>query len=354
MTRDPLQESATLDELDFLLVGALQRDPRADWVTIGAALDVDASTAARRWSRLTREGLAWLACYPTSLPGAQPLVAMIEIDCVRGRMHEVAAELAEDPHLFTIEHVTGGRDLMLTAIFGSQAQLTRYIGFRLGGMPGVGATRTQLATTLHAEGSRWRLDRHGQGPGAIPGRGTLTADDLDLIKALDEDVRQSAAALSARTGLSQTTVRRRLARLEREKSIAYRCEVAHSRSGWPVSVSFWGRVPARKVGEVTARIAGLRETRLCASLSGAHNLLFTAWLRSIDDIPAFEASLAEHSPDLVVTDRAIALWKLKFAGRLLDPQGRLLRSVPLAGWTGGAAAAAEEDLLRLLAEGPDA
>ncbi|ROO84676.1 DNA-binding Lrp family transcriptional regulator [Actinocorallia herbida] len=350
---DPLPEStAELDELDFLLVAALQRDPRADWVTIGAALDVDASTAARRWSRLSNAGIAWLTCYPTSLPGARPIVAMIEIDCVRGRMHEVAAELAEDPHLFTIEHLTGGRDLMLTAIFGGQAELARYTGFRLGAMPGVAATRTQLATTLHAEGSRWRLDRHGQGPGAIPGRGALTAGDLDFIRVLSDDVRQSAASLAARTGLSPTTVRRRLARMEREGSIAYRCEVAHSRSGWPVSVTFWGAVPARRVGEVTARLAGLRETRMCVSLSGEYNLLFTAWLRSVDAIPAFEASLAEHSPELVVTDRAIALWKLKFAGHLLDPQGRHLRSVPLAPWAAGESAEAEARLLRALALGP--
>ncbi|MDX6744063.1 Lrp/AsnC family transcriptional regulator [Actinocorallia sp. A-T 12471] len=368
MPPDPLLESADLDELDFLLVAALQRSPRADWVTIGAALGVDASTAARRWARLTGAGLAWLTCYPTALPGAHPIVAMIEIDCVRGRTHEVAAELADDPHLFTIEHVTGRRDLLVTAIFGDQAELARYVGFRLGALPGVAATRTDLATTLHAEGSRWRLERAGgrEGGNTIPGPGTraseappgrpgsggLTAADLRLIKVLGEDVRQSAASLAAKTGLSQTTVRRRLARLEREGSIAYRCEVARSRSGWPVSVTFWATVPAHRVAEVTARLAGRRETRMCVSLSGAHNMLFTVWLRSIDAIPAFEASLAEHSPDLVVTDRAVALWILKFAGRLLDPLGRHLRAVPLTSWTPGAAAEAEGALLRRLAEGP--
>lgn len=354
---DPLHDSAApLDELDFLLVAALQREPRADWVRIGAVLDVDASTAARRWSRLTRAGLAWLTCYPTALPGAHPIVAMIEVDCARGRTHEVAAELAEDPHLFTIEHVTGGRDLLITALFGGQAELARYLGFRLGALPGVAATRTQLATTLHAEGSRWRLDRPGggeaHGGAVIPGRGSLTPEDLRLIKALGDDVRQSAASLAAATGLSQTTVRRRLARLDRDGSIAYRCEVARSRSGWPVSVTFWGAVPARRVGEVTARLAGLRETRMCVSLSGPHNILFTVWLRSVDDLPAFEASLAGHSPDLVVTDRTIALWILKFAGRLLDPEGRHLRAVPLALWTDETAAEAEAALLRALATGP--
>ena len=92
---DHLQESATLDELDYLLVTALQREPRAEWRRIGGELGIDPSTAARRWARLTEAGLAWLSCYPAWLPPGA-LIAFIELDCAPGRVHEVALELADD------------------------------------------------------------------------------------------------------------------------------------------------------------------------------------------------------------------------------------------------------------------
>ncbi|MGW1598248.1 Lrp/AsnC family transcriptional regulator [Streptomyces sp. NPDC002343] len=148
-----------LDELDYLLVTALQIAPRADWQTIGDVLGLDASTIARRWARLTHAGHAWISVHPRGHVHGQSVVAFIEVDCAAGRLHDVAAAIAEDPHVFNLEHVSGGRDLLVTAVFSDQAELARYVGFRLGALDGVAASRTQVATALHTEGSRWRLDR---------------------------------------------------------------------------------------------------------------------------------------------------------------------------------------------------
>ncbi|MGP4029452.1 Lrp/AsnC family transcriptional regulator [Actinomadura sp. 3N407] len=345
--------STDLDELDYLIVSALQHEPRAEWRAIGARLGISPSTAARRWNRLSEAGLAWLMCYPTAMPAGH-LLALIELDCAPGRIHETAMAVADDPHLFDLGHVTGGRDLLLIAVFTGQAQLASYIGFRLGALPGVTAIRAHPTTALHTDGSRWRLDRllgpvPDPAPAHNPGGSPLREGDEAFIRLLGADVRQSVTALAGRTGLSPTTVRRRLARLERDGTIAYRCEVARSRSGWPVGVTFWGSAPARTVGRVAGRLAGLRETRLCASLSGAHNVLLCVWLRSLDDIPAFESSLAAHAPELTVADRSLTLWSLKFAGQILDPGGRRLRSVPLGAWTPGLAGEAEDSFIAALA-----
>lgn len=112
---------------------------------------MDASTAARRWNRLTEAGHAWLSCYTVAVGPTVPIIAFIEVDCAAGALHDVAAEIADDPHLITIEHVTGARDLVLTAAFPDLAMLARYVGFRLGRLPGVSATRSQTATAVHTE-----------------------------------------------------------------------------------------------------------------------------------------------------------------------------------------------------------
>lgn len=348
-----------LDELDYLLITALQREPRADWKHIGALLGVDATTAARRWARLEAAGLAWLGCHPSPAAIGELIVAFIEIDCQSGRLHEVCEHLVNDEPLFNIEHTTGGRDLLLTAVFRSQAQLARYIGFRLGALEGIAAIRTQLATALHAEGSRWRLDRlketrpqdEPRPSGARPASaGTvLSPADLDLILLLGEDCRQSVSRLAERSALSPTTVRRRLERLEATKAISYRCEAARPVSGWPVSATLWGSAPAADTARITAQLAVMRETRLCATLTGPHNLMITVWLRSMGDIQPFEAALVQRFPELVIADRAVTLWQLKHAGQVLDPSGRRLRTVAFAGlWNDEEANAKEAALLSRL------
>ncbi|MET9111691.1 Lrp/AsnC family transcriptional regulator [Streptomyces zhihengii] len=359
-----MQTSAGLDELDRLLVTALQAAPRADWRRIGRALEVDASTAARRWARLTETGLAWLSCHPAAGPGLAPVVAFIEIDCAPPLLRDVAARVAADPHVFTVEHVTGSRDLLVTAAFADQAGLARYLGFRLGALEGVRATRSQIATALHVEGSHWRLDRLAEhrrtllmdpvpadrAPAGPAARAPDPAD-LALFTALSEDCRLPAAQLAERTGLSPTTVRRRLARMQSERALVFRCEVARFLSGWPVSVTLWCAAPPGDVPAVSAQLAGMRETRLCASLSGPHNLMVAVWLRSIEDIRTFETRLAARFPELLVADRAIALWPLKLGGHILDPHGRHVRAVPVALWEDAEAAAAEEALLAPFREG---
>ncbi|MGW1025789.1 Lrp/AsnC family transcriptional regulator [Streptomyces sp. NPDC002577] len=358
MFTDHLPESATLDELDLRLVTVLQGSPRADWQEVGAALGVDPSTAARRWARLSEAGHAWFSCYAVSIEGMPLIVAFVEVDCVPGRLYEVAAELAGDPHVFTVEHVTGGRDLVLTCVFGSLAEVARYTGMRIGALPGVAASRTQIATALHTEGSRWRLDKSADklagdsrrgtvrvATGAEPGRSAVRREDQALVQALAGDARQSVAELSRRTGLSATTVRRRLRRLEESRALVFRCEVARSLSGWPVSVSLWCAAPPGETARIAAHVSAMREIRLCASLSGPHNLLFAAWLRSIDDIHAFESRLVAPFPDLTVADRAVTLWPVKLAGHVLDPSGRRLGSVPLGRWDQSTVATAEAALL---------
>ncbi|KAB2363675.1 Lrp/AsnC family transcriptional regulator [Actinomadura montaniterrae] len=352
--------STTLDELDHLLVTALQTAPRADWRRIGAALGVDASTAARRWARLTGAGLAWLSCFPVAVDWLTPVVAFIEIDCVPGRLHEVAAEIAEDPHVFNLEHVTGGRDLLMTVVLRDNAELARYVGFRLGRLDGVAATRTQLATTLHSEGSRWRLDRLDQRQRDLLLRDrprdradwVLRAEDERLARLLAEDCRLPVARLAERSGLSPTTVRRRLARMDRGGALMYRCEVARFLSGWPVTVYLWGSAPPDEVTRLAGLLAGLRETRMCASLTGAHNVLFAVWLRSVERVQSFETALRRRFPQLEIVDRAVALWQVKLAGQLLDPQGRHLRGVPFWTWDDPGTEDALGDLVARLRAGP--
>lgn len=149
-----MTENPPLSELDLALVNALQINPRAPWSELAKPLGVDAATVARRWERLRAAGHAWVTAYPRDEAG---MASIIEVDCAPGQDTAVAAALSADPQAVTVEHTSGGRDLLVTVLATDFAALSRYVVDRLGDVPGVTSTRAHPATRVYTEGSRWRL-----------------------------------------------------------------------------------------------------------------------------------------------------------------------------------------------------
>ncbi|MEV0319731.1 Lrp/AsnC family transcriptional regulator [Streptomyces sp. NPDC050658] len=332
--------STGLDELDLTLVNALQISPRASWAELAKTLDVDSATVARRWERLRSAGHAWVTAYP--FPDASlGCAALVEIDCAPGQDTAVAEVLSADARAATVEHAAGGRDLLITVMAPDFAALSGYVVDRLGKVPGITSTRAHLITGSYTEGSFWRLrslTRAQQeslaaarrGTGGLPAPGL--AEHRELILALGENGRLSLSEVAARLGVSVNTAGRRLARLLDSGRLVLRCDLARSLSGSPVSVTFFGSVPAEHLEATARELAKLPETRLCVGVSGPQNLVATVWVRSLVDVQALEVRLAHALPHLRIVDRAIALRAVKLMGRLLDAGGRAVGFVPLDIW----------------------
>lgn len=339
-----MQENDRLDGVDAALVHALQISPRASWATLAQVLGQDAVTLARRWRRLTERGAAWISCYPGPPLAAsgQGVLAFIEVDCANGRLTEVADHLAAQPVVSTVEHVTGDRDLLLTVMAADLGALSRWITDVLGALPGVTGKRTHLAGAIYTEGSRWRLralrpDQVARLSQHRPARDhpagpDLTELDRRIIVALSVDGRASYTALAERCGSSVDTVRRRTARLLDSGAVQPRCEIARPLSARPVAAVLWAQAAPDSLQHAVRVIAGLPDTRLCAGITGRHNLLVIAWVRSADDIQRLETRVAAHVPGITVGDRAVALAPVKLSGHLLDERGYHRGTVPLDGW----------------------
>ncbi|WP_304452688.1 Lrp/AsnC family transcriptional regulator [Nocardiopsis sp. YSL2] len=331
-----------MDDIDQALVHALQIAPRARWSRIASVLGVDAATVARRWERLEEAGAAWVTCYPgTGLAGAaRGCLALVEVDCASGELLNVARAFTRLPHVSAVEHVTGDRDLLLTVMAEDVAAVSRWVVGGLDAMPGVRASRTHLAGTVFTEGGRWRfralsprqvdrLSEHAPAP-----RAPREPDGLDrrLLLALSENGRAAYTELAELCDSTPDTVRRRVRHLFAARMMQARCEVARPLSEWPVAVTVWARVPPDQIPEAAQRITGMREVRLCAGVTGRHNLMVIAWSRSVEDAQRFEADLVRVAPDIVIGDRAVALWTMKLSGQLLDQGGYRTGAVPIDPW----------------------
>ncbi|WP_433260175.1 Lrp/AsnC family transcriptional regulator [Actinosynnema sp. CS-041913] len=322
-----------LDETDRALVNVVQIAPRASWAEIGAALDINPATAARRWGRLSDAGLARVIAYPRLTAWARHrCLAIIEVDCEPATREEVIADLVRVPQIASVTIASSGRDLYLTVLTADLESLSALVL----SLKGVRGTRTRLVTRMFTEGGTWRLDSLTSGQRAVlhpppNATGVLPAADRDLLVAL-ADARRSVADIAGLTGTSASTARRRLARVVREGELSFRCETAQSITGWPVSASFWAKVPPPELRAVATGLTALPEIRMCAAVTGADNLVISLWLRSLADSQRFEEQLSTHFPTLVVNDRTIELRAVKRMGCLLDPGGRSTAVIPVDPW----------------------
>ncbi|MFP3987073.1 Lrp/AsnC family transcriptional regulator [Streptomyces sp. E11-3] len=341
---DRLQESAHLDELDLSLVNTLQIDPRAPWSRIGRALDLDPVTVARRWSRLTESGVAWITAQPGRAQISQGCLAFVEVDCQAGRAREVANTVARWPHVLTVDHTSGGRDLLLTVSTPTLSDLSGYLLERLGTLPGISANRAQLGTHVFTHATDWRLrsldprqraritaERPPRSPSTPQ---TLTARDRLLLVRLAADGRTSLTELAEELGVGITTVRKRLALLIANEDLELRCEVAQPLCGWPISTSIWAQAQIDDRDALNRLLAAVPEIRACIGLAGGTaNLLISVWLRSLPDVRGLEARLTSALPGLKVLDQAVSLRFVKRMGRILDPAGRSIGTIPMDIWS---------------------
>lgn len=340
------QESAApasaFEEVDLALVDALQTDPRAPWTRVGPAIGIDATTAARRWARLERAGLAWVTAYAGP---ATATVAYVEVTCRPSSVEELTRRVTALPWVFSAEQVVGDYDLFLSVAAPDLPALGRRVSEDIGRLPGVRGTRTRLSVRLYQEGSNWKvraLEPAGRARLTPAGAGTGPAAaatpcafrprdevDLKLLLALGEDGRAGYAELAERVGISESTVRRRLARELRDREILLRCDLAQQLAGWPALATYRARVPHGELDATGASLARLPQMRLCASVTGSSNLLFSVWLRDLAGMTDLESWLDSRHPHLRVEDRTVTLRTAKRMGRVLTPQGQATTHVPL-------------------------
>ena len=338
-----VRDVGRLDELDLALLHALQVDPRAAWAQVGDTVGVDAATAARRWSRLAAQGVAWLTVDPGTPRPGRMVVAFVEVACAADQIMPTATQLAHDPRVASVEHVTGGRDLLLTVFTASMAGLADFLSRGMAAVPGVRTTRSQLATRMATEGSKWRLraldpaqrSRIGRGEVGGPAADPLLPDPelRRLLGLLTEDPRIPISDLAARLGVSRPTARRRLGAALATRQIVLRCDISRAAVGALVPVNLWTSVAPAEHAAAAQALARMPETRLAAGITGGpSNLLLALWLPSLDDLPRLEIVLAERLPRLQIVDRAIVVRSIKRIGRHLDGDGFGTGSACLDPW----------------------
>jgi DNA-binding Lrp family transcriptional regulator len=324
------------DELDIAIVDAVRSAPRASWRDLAPVLGVDPATISRRWSRMQSEGDAWVTAHPAG--SATPSCALVEIDCTPGRSAEVANVLAADVEAATVKLTSGARDILVLAQAPDLDALSAYLLDRVGHVPGITNVRSHIAMRAALEASRWRegaLDLeqrrrlHTRAKNRSDQGAVLQAADHCIVRALNVDGRMSFERLAEHAGLGPVAVRRRLSRLEEAGLVTFRCDTSRRLSGHAVAAVYFGSIDVRDIEEAEGRIRALPGIRACSLVAGPYNVIIDAWLRSTAEAHNLEQEMSQVLPALRIQDRSVVLRTIKLLGRILDAEGRSVRSVPL-------------------------
>lgn len=334
--------TASFDELDIAIVDAVRSAPRASWRNLGKVLGVDPATVSRRWTRMESEGAAWVTAHPSG--SATPVCALVEVDCAPGRVTEVARALGEDTQAATVKVTSGARDVLMLAQAPSLDSLSDYLLNLVARVPGIARIRSHVVTRSTLEASHWREgalnSEQRRRLGAKAGlrsdyAGILDDSDTRILRALHADGRMSYERLAEHAGVGPVAVRRRLSRMQKAGLITFRCDISRHLSGRSVAAVYFGSLDIQDLRTAEERIRSLPGARASTFVAGPFNVIVNASLRSTAEVHDLEWRMGQELPELRVQDRSVVLNMTKLLGRILDAEGRSVRSVPLVSDAGG-------------------
>ncbi|MBR7831816.1 Lrp/AsnC family transcriptional regulator [Actinospica durhamensis] len=248
-------EPEVLDQLDRRLIAALQCDGRLTVERAARVLGLSARVANRRLAALLGGGaVRVVAAAPRERPGSTML---LRIKVLRGKLDTITAALAARPDIAFIDMSAGGDEI--TAVLSAEAgQRSRLVFRQLPATSAITSVSAQTVLHVYADATDWRLDALTEAE-----RGELTPAetaetprrpaaelsplDRDLANALLNDARLTAAALAALTGHPESTVRRRLGALLRDRVLITHVIVDPRRLGLDVDARSRPRIWTRPV-----------------------------------------------------------------------------------------------------------
>ena len=111
--------------------------------------------------------------------------------------------------------------------------------------------------------------------------------DRAIIKILQEDGRAAHAAVARRLGMSEGTVRRRLAKLLKDRVIRVVAVAEPERLGFHTSAFIGLKADPARVEEVATKLAALAETERLAITTGSYDIFIWVNLESAAALAAF-------------------------------------------------------------------
>ncbi|MFD9959301.1 Lrp/AsnC family transcriptional regulator [Amycolatopsis sp. NPDC058986] len=317
----------TLDDVDRKLVAALQVNGRASWGRVAAAVGVSERTIVRHAGPLlgSRAVRVTAVRNPMCLPGVVPLV--LRLRCKPGRTPLVADAVAALSSTLEVLYLEGGDEVYAVVFVPGPREQRSLLLKELPAMTSVTSWRTHRLLKIFPESLGWRaplLDEDktaALAPAVVfdPPKTPSEQDgiDLRLVELLAADGRTPYSDLSRATGISESTARRKVARLLAGSIIRLATEVDAELLGYRMEAVLWLSVRPAGLARAGGLLAAEPATRLVAVTSGSSNVVATLVARDVDELYEVITGTLGELPDISQFELTPVLRAVKRAGTVL-------------------------------------
>ena len=208
-----------MDELDQKLLDELERHGFQKAAILAPKLGVGKSTIHRRISSMRRKGVIKVIALPNPVLFGYKAWAIIGIKVEPGSLYDVTRELVEHPSTYMVAFSLSEFDIMVDVLFDTFDKLTFFVSSELMRIKGILRTETILlmcprkyynfswpAPVFRKSNTGWE-----HYPDAAS-HNVYQIDETDrrIISILRQDGLTRPAALKARLGIGESTIRKRL------------------------------------------------------------------------------------------------------------------------------------------------
>ncbi|GAA2017889.1 Lrp/AsnC family transcriptional regulator [Pseudokineococcus marinus] len=298
-------EVRPLDELDRRIVSALQLDGRASWTAVAERCGTSVPTVARRAERLFADGVIRVAVMPEVGADGPSESFVLRVTCRPGQQMRAMEELAAMAEVRFLALVTGEDDIVAECVIPRGASLFEHLVDAVQRLEGVERCRSDLLLHVYKVAHDWSRQLLGEGDAASaathPHCQPAHFDDTDraMLALLREDGRASFRALAQELGLNESTVRRRLERLQIGGCVAVVTLVPAAALGLESETLLRISVTPSRLGEVAAALASYRSVRYLAATLDGSSLLCEVIAESTEDLFSFTTQVLAPLPGVL-------------------------------------------------------
>ncbi|MCM3846756.1 Lrp/AsnC family transcriptional regulator [Pseudonocardia sp. DR1-2] len=283
--------SGRLDDLDRLIVAALQVDGRAPWRRVAEVIGEPERTVTRRGTELLVSGAVRISAL-----GGHNAAVVVRAECATGAVRAAVTALAHRRDCVYAYALTGPVEAV-AEIRVTNANLPALVLDELPATVGLLRARVEPVLRVLRSVRQWRPDiltpvqiagleapPHGvqQPDGSEPA--PLSAVDRSVLRVLADDGRAGITAIARAAGISESTARRRLDWLLVEGHVWPRAVVEPTLLGYPLEAILWVRVLPDRFDDVAAHLLAEPAVRQATAVAGEFDLVVDVAVRDQADL----------------------------------------------------------------------
>lgn len=276
----------SLDQLDIRLIEELETDVRQTYKDLAAKLEVSIPTITGRIKRLIDGGVISIVCLADAKSLGYKYSIVFGICTQPGHEIDVANELAANSHTSIVYLCTGHFSLCAWAHFRTAQALSDFLSNELKLIRGV--LTIEIMLMLQEVKVTTKLLTGTIGP-RIPeySEDGLDKLDLNLIRALQGDARQTNSQLARRLGVNHSTIFRRMQRLIDKNIIIIGASTNPFALGYDGVATVGLKCDPGKVRAIAEAVATYKQVQYVGIYASPYDIVFWVAFRTLNDLRDF-------------------------------------------------------------------